>query len=277
MSSQVQAAHDILKRLPPSSDSLAHFSSFLTPAQLSALHSKSSLSLHTLHDPDSDRDFLCCAFNQQGESYRSPYSGQYYPPNEEGYEPSVSLRRLEVQANEHLEDYTRRYYGDAISSAYFSHSIDKIGFSACFLIQKTSSKREKSGSITSIHFIEMVHEGSEKKLYQVTSHLQFSLSHSQTTQITGNFYTSKEEKLPLTDNISTEAASLELLRLIEDSENSQIKQLTNFLSSRISGTVKCMHWQRSASDQVAFRARHDVLMAQLMASGMGIRGSDSAS
>jgi capping protein beta len=276
MSSQVQAALELLKRLPPSPDSISNLLLFLTPAQQSALLSKASVALHALYDPDSARDFLCCGFNQEGSSYRSPYSGRYYPPLEDGYEPSTSLRRLEIRANELFSDYVNRYYGAALSSVYFSQSSDKAGISACFAVLKSATKKEKSATVSAVHYIDMVHEGNDKKLFQVSSRLQLCLKIGENTLVSGNFITSKEEKTPLLDS-RADAESLQLLRIIEDSECGLMKQFDNFVSSRIQGTLKAVHWQRPANEEAKHRARYEVLMGQLLEAGMGIRGSDSTS
>lgn len=271
MSSQVQAALELLKRLPPSPDSLSSLLLFLTPAQQSALLSKASMSLQCVHDPDSDRDFLCCGFNQEGCSYRSPYSGRYYPPLEDGYEPSGALRRLEIRTNELFADYVNRYYGAALSSVYFSQSSEKAGFSVCFAVRKTATKREKSAEVTATHYIDMIHEGSEKKLYQVSSRLLLALQVGGNTLFTGSFNTSKEEKAPLLDPRG-DSESLQLLRLVEDSESSLMKQFDNFLASRVRGTIKSLHWQQPASEETEHRTRYETLMGQLMAAGLEIRG-----
>ena len=275
MSSQVQAALELLKRLPPSPDSLSNLLLFLTPAQQSALQSKASLSLHCLHDPDSDRDFLCCSFNQEGSSHRSPHSGRYCPPLEDGYEPSNSLRRLEIRTNELFADYVSRYYGSALNSAYFSQSSDKAGFSACFAVLKTAVKREKSARVSAVHYVDMIHEGSDKKLYQVSSRMLLELKIGGNTLISGSFITAKEEKAPLLD-LRGDSEPLQLLRLVEDSESNLMKQFDNFLVSRVQGTLKNIHWSRAASAEVEHRARYEVLMGQLMAAGMGIRGESTS-
>jgi hypothetical protein len=52
------------------------------------------------HDPAAGRNFLLCDYNRDMDSYRSPWSGQYFPALEDGDVPPPPLRRLEQHANE---------------------------------------------------------------------------------------------------------------------------------------------------------------------------------
>ncbi len=56
-------------------------------------------------DPNLGREYLLCEYNRDEESYRSPWSNEYYPPLEGGYFPSDDLRKLEIGANELLDAY----------------------------------------------------------------------------------------------------------------------------------------------------------------------------
>jgi capping protein beta len=122
------------------------------------------------------KKYIACEYNREKESYRSPWTNEYYPPlpldndsNEEegiggegGMKPSLLLRNLEIQANQVFERYTYLYYGknddlddegnEIVSSVYFwddnnsnsgrvgsgsnSSTEFKEGFSGCFLIRK---------------------------------------------------------------------------------------------------------------------------------------------
>ncbi len=56
-------------------------------------------------DPNLGREYLLCEYNRDEESYRSPWSNEYYPPLEGGYFPLDDLRKLEIGANELLDAY----------------------------------------------------------------------------------------------------------------------------------------------------------------------------
>ncbi len=51
------------------------------------------------------KDYLVCDYNRDGDSYRSPWSNEYDPPISDGTEPSQSLRKLEIAANDAFDIY----------------------------------------------------------------------------------------------------------------------------------------------------------------------------
>lgn len=63
--------------------------------------------LSVRRDRKSGRDFLCCDYNRDGDSWRSPWSNEFDPPlgEGEGVAPSERVRRMEVKANEAFDVY----------------------------------------------------------------------------------------------------------------------------------------------------------------------------
>ena len=65
--------------------------------------------------------YLCCDYNRDGDSYRSPWSNKYYPlPNGDDDIPPPYpldlLRQLELKANDSFDVYRDLYYeGSGIS------------------------------------------------------------------------------------------------------------------------------------------------------------------
>jgi capping protein beta len=57
------------------------------------------------------REFLCCDYNRDGDSWRSPWSNQFEPPLEDGEAvvPSDKVRKMEVKANEAFDVYRELY------------------------------------------------------------------------------------------------------------------------------------------------------------------------
>ena len=60
-------------------------------------------------DEKEGKEFLKCEYNKDGDSYRSPWSNQYYPPIEPGEDddedyqpiyPSSELLEMEQKAND---------------------------------------------------------------------------------------------------------------------------------------------------------------------------------
>ena len=83
--------------------------------------------------------FLKCEYNRDGDSWRSSYSQSYYPPLDVGddeppFVPSGMLLELEGMANISLREYSKLYFGDAITNAYFFETTES-GFGAVFLIK----------------------------------------------------------------------------------------------------------------------------------------------
>ncbi|WFD18744.1 F-actin-capping protein subunit beta [Malassezia caprae] len=108
---------DILRRLPP-----AHVKKNLNtiakvlPNDADDLMSNVDQPLTLQIDSSTEgagREYLCCDYNRDGQSWRSWYSNTYNPPLEGGSEPIVpvgALRELELQANDAFETYLKLYY-----------------------------------------------------------------------------------------------------------------------------------------------------------------------
>jgi capping protein beta len=84
----------------------------------------------------SNRDYLLCDYNRDGDSYRSPWSNEFDPPIEDGTVPSERVRKLEVAANEAFDVYRELYYEGGVGSVYFWDLDD--GFAGVVLLKKGS-------------------------------------------------------------------------------------------------------------------------------------------
>lgn len=99
------------------------------------------------------RDYLLCDYNRDGDSYRSPWSGDFEPPLSEagggagginddggndgageGAVPSERVRKMEIRANEAFDVYRELYYEGGVSSVYFWNLDD--GFAGVVLLKK---------------------------------------------------------------------------------------------------------------------------------------------
>lgn len=92
------------------------------------------------------RDYLLCDYNRDGDSYRSPWSGEFEPALEQGSEggvdegagagavPSERVRKMEIRANEAFDVYRELYYEGGVSSVYFWNLDD--GFAGVVLLKK---------------------------------------------------------------------------------------------------------------------------------------------
>jgi len=70
-------------------------------------------------DTNVSKEFLKSEYNRDGDSYRSPWSNEYFPEIETEFYPNEQLRRYEQIANLMVQEYKNLYYGDAVSNAYF--------------------------------------------------------------------------------------------------------------------------------------------------------------
>jgi len=76
----------------------------------------------TICTDDPKGSFLCCEFNRDGDSYRSPLSNTYFPtPDDENEMKKIpeALRNLEIKLNKVFQNYIKAYYSsEAICSVY---------------------------------------------------------------------------------------------------------------------------------------------------------------
>lgn len=102
----------------------------------------------TIGTDDSNKDFIKCEQNRDGDSYRSPHTNKYYP-NIDGMLPSKELRELEEKLNKMFLLYVKQYYSStAVGSVYCWDLGDNIsdGFGVAIVI-KNSVNHEKEINI----------------------------------------------------------------------------------------------------------------------------------
>lgn len=132
MTDPLDLSLDLLRRLPPSKveqnlDSIVK----LIPSYADDLYSSVDQPLKIKLDSSKQgagREYLCCDYNKDGDSWRSWISDTYHPPitadaddtadGEPGTRPSAPLRSLEIKANDAFETYAKLYYDNALSSVY---------------------------------------------------------------------------------------------------------------------------------------------------------------
>lgn len=141
--------------------------------------------------PESGKEYLCCDYNRDGDSFRSPWSNQYYPaiPSDEFPPPFLSplLRQLEVKANESFDIYRELYYeGSGVSSVYLWDSGEdedendsnlqnslKQGFAGVVLIKKESE--DGLGKWDSTNVFEVIPNNLSSFMYKVTTSVTLDL------------------------------------------------------------------------------------------------------
>jgi len=178
----LNSALNLMRRMPPSSaeNSLAGLIE-LKPELTDELLNHVDQPLKVQSDTKTNKQFILCDYNRDGDSYRSPWSSQYFPPLEDGFQPTSRLRSMEVEANKLFDVYRKLYFETGISSVYFFETDEKSAdsFGACFLIHKDVEEKQgglEKGWWDSIHVFEVT-EDSKKGFfnYKLTSTVMVSM------------------------------------------------------------------------------------------------------
>ncbi|PKI83423.1 Cap2p [Malassezia vespertilionis] len=170
-------AFDILRRLPPSkiTSNVEKLVNVL-PEHADDLASgvDQPLVLRIDDSPQgASREYLCCDYNRDGNSWRSWITNTWNPPIEDSEEedtplvPTGKLRELELQANDAFETYRKLYYETGYSSVYLwdlntsDSSVLPANFAGVVLFKKdldTPSDPNAKGTFgtwDSIHVLEV--------------------------------------------------------------------------------------------------------------------------
>ncbi|TGO20466.1 hypothetical protein BPAE_0293g00030 [Botrytis paeoniae] len=232
---QFDSALDLLRRLNPK-HTTTHLNSLidLVPSLTEDLLSSVDQPLTISRCRKTGRDYLLCDYNRDGDSYRSPWSGEFETPvggttpggiddqgnNDgagEGAVPSERVRKMEIRANEAFDVYRELYYEGGVSSVYFWNLDD--GFAGVVLLKKVApSSSNSAGSWDSIHVFEAV-DRARTAHYKLTSTVILSLSTDGNElgemDLSGNMTRQIEADLPIQDDAEHIA---NIGRLVEDME-----------------------------------------------------------
>jgi len=174
---------NLMRRMPPSQteNSLAGLIE-LVPELTEDLLNHVDQPLKVKKDPKTGKHFILCDYNRDGDSYRSPWSNEYFPAMAEGFTPSSRLRAMEEPANFLFDIYRKLYFEGGYSSVYFFETDDKskTAFGACYLIHKDvpSAKTLKSGWWDSIHVFDVQETKAKKEhfTYKLTTTVMVSMN-----------------------------------------------------------------------------------------------------
>ena len=132
----VNSCLNIMRRMPPS-DIEINLSGLLNllPELTDDLLQRVDQPLQIGIDEKNQRKYIKCDYNRDGDSYRSPWSNEFFPPIDDGFKPPDNLRELELQANQVFDAYRQLYFEGGVSSVYF-WELDEQSFAGCFLVKK---------------------------------------------------------------------------------------------------------------------------------------------
>lgn len=211
---------DLLRRLNPrdTSTNVNHLIS-LAPALTEDLLESVDVPLSIKKCSKTGREFLCCDYNRDGDSYRSPWSNEFEPALEDGdgVVPSERVRRMEVAANDGFDTYRELYYEGGISSVYLWDVDD--GFAGCVLLKKSvGGGKTGSGAWDSIHVFEAV-DKARAAHYKLTSTVILNLGMGNdalgSMDLSGNMVRQVEQDMPVDDDNSHVA---NVGKMVEDME-----------------------------------------------------------
>ncbi|AQZ14707.1 CAP2 (YIL034C) [Zygosaccharomyces parabailii] len=221
------AALDLLRRLDPNrlQEHLQNLIQ-LEPSMAEDLLSSVDTPLQVKKDPKcSQREFLCCDYNRDIDSHRSPWSNQYFPELsaedlKESPFPSEGLRELEVLANDSFDIYRDLYYEGGISSVYLWESEEESPQDYAGVVLFKKGDRSLS-SWDSIHVVEVTHTGQVAN-YRLTSTIILYLDKDNQMTLSGNLtrQTERQGTLPVAGNAEHRhvAEVTNLGTLVEDVE-----------------------------------------------------------
>jgi len=174
----LNSALNLMRRMPPSSveNSLAGLIE-LVPELTEDLLNHVDQPLKLQKDTKTGKMFILCDYNRDGDSYRSPWSNEYFPKLDDGFQPSKRLRAMEVEANKLLDIYRKLYFEGGYSSAYYfdtNEEKETDGFGCCLLIHKDVEGADKSKSLDkgwwdSIHVFEVTDDKKGWFSYKLTT------------------------------------------------------------------------------------------------------------
>ena len=215
---------DLFKRIHITAELQENLFNLLPNEPLETFQKSSIISLKELTCPDSSKPFLCCEFNQDHKSYRSPYSNKYFPPLEGGSLPSRSLRDIEVRANAMFEDYKDSFYKHGIGSVYIKETSER-SYAVCFAIKKET----EYGSSEVTHVIDLIYDGHHKIVLKLVTKLQVKVNVKGFT-FHASLCKNHEEAINRTEESKQELAYM--IKMIENMEGNLKRYTLNFIQSK---------------------------------------------
>ena len=188
---------------------------------------------------DPKGEFIMCEQNRDGDSYRSPYSNNYYPPTEDAKYPCGPLRDLEEKLNKMFKLYVKHYYSiSTLVSVYCWELGDELsdGYGVAVLIKNalTHQKKVNAGSWDSSNLITVTfeQEGNKKKAkYNLISTVNLAMSFEGRACgkvcLSGTIARSSHYTKFVQDYTDDEAHIENIGVLVEDMENSIRNTLDN--------------------------------------------------
>lgn len=258
---QLDCALDMMRRLPPQQiqKNLTDLID-LVPNLCEDLLSSVDQPLKIVRDKHVGKDYLLCDYNRDGDSYRSPWSNEYFPSLEDGAKPSERLRKLEQEANRSFDQFREMYFEGGVSSVYL-WDLDH-GFAGVILIKKAGDGSKKiKGCWDSIHVIEVQEKSSGKSAhYKLTSTamlwLQTTKERSGIMNLGGSLMRQLERDCPVTEG---SPHIVNIGKMVEELEN----QIRNTLNEIYFGKTKDIVHSLRSLDSLENAANQKAMMSEI--------------
>ncbi|KAL0225615.1 hypothetical protein P9112_012939 [Eukaryota sp. TZLM1-RC] len=243
----MEPALSLLQRLPPSEvqthlDNVLELISDEAAVQLLPLVDQP---LVLKNDSTANKQFLCCDFNRDGDSHRSPFSNDYFPDLPDGVRPSEAIRKIEVAANDAFDTYRHLYFEGGYSSVYlWEHDQVDGGIGACVLIKKEVDPDSpiSLGNWDSVHVFTITPKEHKKFHYQLDSTILLTLKTTSTK--TGQLdlegtLTRKNSSTMAVSGIHTHVSNMG--SMVENMENMMRDQLEGVYFDRSRDILTSLH------------------------------------
>eukprot|EP01083_Nonionella_stella_P047748 127804_1 len=218
----LKSALNLMRRMPPASTETSISGLInLVPNLTEELLQRVDQPLKVQKDPATNRHYILCDYNRDGDSYRSPWANEYFPPLEDGFMPSDRLRKMEVVANDIFDKYRKLYFEGGFSSVYF-WDLDGPNFASCWLVHKDVEELRgiNSGVWDSIHVFEAVEKRQDKYEYKLTTTVMVSMNVNNDTigmvDLSGSMTKQSTKTVQLDKNEKTHIGNMG--KMVEDME-----------------------------------------------------------
>ena len=174
------AAHDLLRHVQPKDIEDRMYDVInLNEDLMDDLLSTIDVPLKVATD-SSQKEFIKCDYNRDGDSYRSPYTNKYYPPLSDGQLPPPDLRKMEELGNKGFQRYLQQYFGSGVISCY-CWEIDTDVFGIGIFVKKdldgsTHNNKSLKGTISCSDVFEVSRVGGNQFQYSLVSSVILTLS-----------------------------------------------------------------------------------------------------
>ncbi len=239
----------ICQKLPPNLTS--QYLSKISPTFINN-ESKRDISKYLLtplviNESDSLGYFLNSDFNKDGDSFRSPWSNEYFPNNEGHRILSNELRELEKHLNKLFKIYTTLYYNDnTISSVYIWEQGDSInsGFNCSVLIKNLINDNKfiynsflDCINVINVKFNNEIDQKKNEKLkatYKITCTMLYEINIKgfENCGFIGNIYKVMEEFYYIKDYLDYQSHINSIGKLVEFIEGQLREQLNEIIFNK---------------------------------------------